>query len=87
MNLELIKTIERGLPRQSFTIVEVASATGLSVPFVRKELSAGHITGKKFGRRILILKEELTRYLEAGSTGTGGNGLEADKETIRESYT
>ena len=73
MNLKLVQTVVTGAnPKQSFTIPEVASCTGLSVPFVRKELYSGHLIGKRFGRRILILAEELTRYLNNGSKGTRG---------------
>ena len=70
MNLELVKTVEGGVnPKQSFTIPQVASCTGLSIPFIRKELSSGNLIGKKFGRRNLILAGELTRYLNNGSKG------------------
>lgn len=70
MNLKLVQTVETGvLPKQAYTITEVASCTGLKSPFIRQELEAGNLIGKKFGRRILILAGELTRYLEKGSKG------------------
>jgi excisionase family DNA binding protein len=45
----------------------MSKATGLSVPFLRKEVVNGNLKATKFGRRVLVKNEEFERYLDQGS--------------------
>jgi excisionase family DNA binding protein len=55
--------------RMAWSLEEISNSTGLSVAFLRNELRAGRLTFKKFGRRVLILDEDLQSYLANGSPG------------------
>lgn len=57
MNIEKMKT------RLAWRVEEVAKATGLSVPFLRKEIRDGKLNAKKMGRCVVILDQELRIYL------------------------
>ena len=47
---------------------EISEATGLSVNFLRNEEKRGKLKARKFGRRVLVLTEDLKAYLEKGNT-------------------
>ena len=49
--------------RLAWSIAEVASSTGLSIGFVRKEIRAGRLAARRAGRRVLVLDDDLKRYL------------------------
>ena len=55
--------------RMAWGLAEVSSATGLSVNFLRYEVTRGNLPVKRFGRRVLIRNEDLMTYLENGSKG------------------
>lgn len=44
-------------------LADIASQTGLSIGFLRNEVRAKRLLTRKFGRRILVLDEDLHRYL------------------------
>ncbi len=46
---------------------EISEATGLSVNFLRNEERRGKLKARKFGRRVLVLTEDLKTYLENGT--------------------
>jgi len=48
---------------------EAAEAIGTSVGFVDLEVRRGHLRSVKRGRRVLILRRDLERYLEAEADG------------------
>ena len=51
-------------PRKfAYSIDEVSNLTSLSKPFLRKEIRLNNLRMRKFGRRVLILREDLERYL------------------------
>lgn len=58
--------INKGNIRRAYSIKEVAEVSSLSVPFVRLEIKRGKLRSGKFGRRVLITAENLTRYLNEG---------------------
>ena len=60
--------------RIAWSLAEISEATGLSIGFLRNDVRRGVLQIKKFGRRVLVLDEELKRYLKEGSDIKGGNG-------------
>ncbi|MES3054601.1 helix-turn-helix domain-containing protein [Sphingomonas faeni] len=49
----------------AFTIPEAVAAAGVPRSAIYVALKAGNLSAKKQGRRTLILREELTRFLAA----------------------
>ena len=58
----------------AWSVLEISKATGLSAPFLRREIKSGVLPTKKFGRRILILDSALQAYLNKGSEGNKQQG-------------
>ena len=52
-----------GTNKRAYSIKEVSAETSLSVPFVRLEIKRGNLQAGKFGKRVLITAENLSRYL------------------------
>ncbi len=57
-----------GIQKRAYSIKEVSAETTLSVPFVRLEIKRGNLQAGKFGKRVLITAENLSRYLNKGET-------------------
>lgn len=55
--------------RLALSLAEVAESTGLSLGFIRKDVQRGALPVRRFGRRVLVLKEDLEKYLIQGSQG------------------
>ena len=53
--------------RLAWGLADIAKQTGLSVSFLRKEIKAGRLSVRRFGRRVLVRDEDLRLYLEQGS--------------------
>jgi excisionase family DNA binding protein len=53
--------------RVAWSLQEVSEATGLSLGFLRKDMRRGVLRVKRFGRRVLVLDEDLKVYLSQGS--------------------
>jgi excisionase family DNA binding protein len=53
--------------RIAWSIAEIAGLTGLSIGFIRKEISAGNLAAQKKGRRVLVLDNDLQDYLNKGA--------------------
>lgn len=53
--------------RRSYRIPEVAEATGLSIGMVRKEIEVGRLHKVKIGRAVVVLAEDLERWLQASN--------------------
>ena len=51
----------------AWSLIEISKQTGLSVSFLRKEIRAGRLPIKRFGRRVLVLDADLNAYLNNGS--------------------
>jgi excisionase family DNA binding protein len=49
--------------RMAFKVAEAASALGVSASFIRLEMSRGHLRATRLGRRVVLTKSELERYL------------------------
>lgn len=64
--------------RMAWSLEEISNFTGLSVAFLRNEIRGGRLPFKKFGRRILILDEDLQSYLANGSPGSTTQSPEKD---------
>lgn len=54
--------------RIAWSLAEISEATGLSLGFLRNEVRRGTLPIKKFGRRVLVLEEDLRNYLAEGSS-------------------
>jgi excisionase family DNA binding protein len=48
----------------AYSVEELSKLISLSKGFIRKEIKAGNLKAKNFGRRILILNEDLKTYLD-----------------------
>jgi len=57
----------RTLQRLAWGLSEVSECTGLSVAFLRAEVRAGRLPVRRFGRRVLVIDEDLKAYLSRGS--------------------
>ena len=64
--------------RMAWSLDEISNFTGLSVAFLRNEIRAKRLPFKEFGRRILILHEDLQSYLANGSPGSPTQSRERD---------
>ncbi len=53
--------------RAAWSLAEIATQTGLSLGFLRNEVRVARLPVRKFGRRVLVLDEDLRRYLTEGS--------------------
>lgn len=58
--------------RIAWSLAEISKATGLSVGFLRNDVRRGVLRIKKFGRRVLVLDEELSRYLNHSDEDADG---------------
>lgn len=54
-------------PRIAWSLADIAKQTGLSLGFLRNEVRGTRLPVRKFGRRVLVLDEDLRRYLAEGS--------------------
>jgi excisionase family DNA binding protein len=53
--------------RIAWSLAEISESTGLSLGFLRNDVRRGALPIKRFGRRVLVLKEDLENYLTKGS--------------------
>jgi excisionase family DNA binding protein len=53
--------------RIAWSLGEISDATGLSLGFLRNDVRRGTLPIRKFGRRVLVLDEDLKAYLSKGS--------------------
>ena len=69
--------------RIAWSLADIAEQTGLSLGFLRNEVRATRLPVRRFGRRVLVLDEDLRRYLVEGSnTGKVVHEV-ADRRTAR----
>lgn len=66
---ERLKNMEARATTQriAWSLTEISASTGLSLGFLRNEVRRGTLPIKKFGRRVLVLEEDLRTYLTEGS--------------------
>ncbi len=50
----------------AWSVQEISAATGLSTPFLRREIKSGALPAQRFGRRILVRDSVLQTYFENG---------------------
>ncbi len=55
--------------RFGWSLNDISERTGLSLGFLRNEVRAGRLPSRRFGRRVLIIDEDLRKYLGQGSPG------------------
>ena len=60
MNQQIVSRAER----LAYSLDEVAKMTGLSVSFLRLEVTRGRLRASRAGRRVLVSANELRSYLE-----------------------
>lgn len=58
------------IQRAAWSLSEISASTGLSIGFLRNEVRRGTLPIKKFGRRVLVLEEDLRSYLTEGRPNT-----------------
>jgi len=49
--------------RLAWALAELAPALRVSLGFLRKEIRRGSLKARKLGRRVVVLDEDLKRYL------------------------
>ena len=54
------------IQRIAWGLAEIAESTGLSLAFLRNEVRRNALPVKRFGRRVLVLDDDLRRYLSSG---------------------
>ncbi len=57
--------------RVAWSLAEISEQTGLSIGYLRNEMRGGRLPVKRFGRRILVLEQDLREYLSRGSFRDG----------------
>jgi excisionase family DNA binding protein len=48
----------------AYSVEEISEQTTLSKAFLRNEIRAGNLKANRFGRRVLVLSENLQNYLK-----------------------
>lgn len=71
--LQNITETQMTADKMAYSVDEVSTMTTLSKAFIRGEIRAKRLNATKFGRRVLIMKNDLTDYLEKGSEGRSEN--------------
>lgn len=61
--------VQNTTEKMAYSVDEIAEMTTLSKAFIRGEIRAERLNSTKFGRRVLVMTEDLTAYLEKGSKG------------------
>ena len=56
--------------RIAWSLADISKQTGLSLGFLRNEVRAERLPIRKFGRRVLVLDEDLRAYVTRGSATT-----------------
>ena len=51
--------------RLAWRLEEIAESTGLSIPFLRKEIRNLNLRAKKRGRCVIVMDSDLKAYLDA----------------------
>jgi len=58
---------EAGVGKVGWSLAEISEAVGLSLGFLRGEVRSGRLPVRHFGRRVVVLNQDLQRYLKKGS--------------------
>ena len=57
----------------AYSVGEISAETSLSKAFVRNEITAGKLKVQRFGRRVLVLHQDLQNYLNKEEKTKGEN--------------
>jgi hypothetical protein len=60
--------------RLAFRLAESAALIGVSTGFLRLELARGNLNATRLGRRIVLMRVELDRYLASRQTAADARG-------------
>ncbi len=55
----------QGLPREAFSVDQVEGVTGIGRTKIYEAISSGRLKARKYGKRTLILKDDLRQFLES----------------------
>jgi predicted HTH domain antitoxin len=53
--------------RKAWSLAEISEAVGLSLGYLRNEVRAKRLPVRHFGRRVVVLDEDLQNFLAQGS--------------------
>ena len=53
------------VPILAFGLPELSKSTGMSISYWRKRIAAGELRATRLGRRVVVLADEVQRYLDA----------------------
>lgn len=67
--------------RLAFRVTEAATLIGVSAAYVRLELARGNLNATRLGRRIVLTRVELDRYLASRQTTTAALGARSAEGT------
>ena len=60
----MLETVTERQDKMAYSVDEISEQTTLSKAFLRNEIRAGHLKVQRFGRRVLILNDDLQAYLK-----------------------
>jgi excisionase family DNA binding protein len=69
--------------KRAYGVAEIAQSYGISIGYLRNEIKAHRLPIKRFGRRVLVLKEDWEKYLEDHDTGPAEGFRRAREEKNR----
>ena len=52
--------------KKAFGIASISEQTDLSVAYLRKKIKDGELKATRFGTRVLVLKDDLEKFLKDG---------------------
>jgi hypothetical protein len=61
-------SVESVTDRKANSLPELATSHGLSLQFLRNEMRSGALRVTRFGRRVLVLREDWDAYVKARPT-------------------
>ena len=70
-------------PRLAWRLAELAQATGLSLPFLRKEARAGNLPVVRRGTAVIVLDEDVRRYLRGDAATKNTNAQDQPEFAAR----
>jgi excisionase family DNA binding protein len=62
----MLNTVTETQEKLAYSVEEISKQTTLSKAFLRSEIRAGRLKVNRFGRRVLILKDDFFDYLKRG---------------------
>lgn len=66
-----MQELETPVRKVAWSLREIAESTGLSLGYLRNEVRGKRLPIRRFGRRILVLNQDLEGYLSQGSEQAG----------------